>query len=260
MSENTFFRKASNWMGVLLIAYMIFRILFYHFEIIAEFNLAQIRALEFVVMSALASAYLIGVSFIFDRGSINRKILLYIGFSYLLRLLGEIICTYNELILGKEPFPSIADILHLLAYIPILLGIVIKVRSNNLPPEKLRLLFSFFLILVYSAVTTYFVVIPIIEVPGDLFEAIISLIYPVLDIVLLIAVSILIPKYAGGRMEKAWMFIALSLFIKAIADSLFAYEIWKGIYDSSSWVDDFMIWSYLPAIIFAVFLRDTFKH
>ena len=259
MEKNTLFRKTSDWMGVLILAYMIFRILLYHTEIITEERLSRLSGLEFVVISALTSASLIGVSFIFDRGSINQKILLYIGFGYILRLLGEI-WIYFELNQGRELFPSIADIFHLLAYIPILIGLVKKLRSNYLSPEKLRLFFSFIVILIYSAVAAYFVVIPTTENPDNLFEAVISLTYPALDIILLIATSLLISKYAGGRIMKAWLFMYVSLFFKAIADSFFAFGIWKGNYGFTIWVDDFLIWSYLLAIIFAVFLRDTFKH
>ena len=104
----------------------------FHTDMIGKESLTWFNALESVVISTLATTFLIGVSFIFDRGSINRRILLYIGFGYSLRLVGEIICAYNEMILGKELFPSIADIFYLLANIPILMGIVTIILCNSI--------------------------------------------------------------------------------------------------------------------------------
>ncbi len=258
MGENTFFRKFSGWIGVLFLIYIVFRILFYHTQLFPVDSLIQFKDLELITILFLTSLALIWVSIMFDRGSINRKALLYIGAGFFLRVCGSIIWIYYERAREGDTFISITDIFHLISYIPIFFGIIYKIRSIGLPPAKSRLLLSFLLILSYLSVSVP-IVMPIIVNSGNLYEVILSFIYPVIDIILAIFTFYLVAKYAGGRMEKVWIFISLSFYLEAIANTVLAYEIWEDIYATSSWADDFLIWSYLLVLFFTALLRDTFK-
>jgi hypothetical protein len=147
--------------------------------------------------------------------------------------LGEAIWTYYELVLQQEtPYPSLADVLWTIGYIPLILSIAfqfLSLRSSVSSSSK-------FLIAVVLAVMIglilWLVVAPILTDPeaGSPVEVFFSLAYPIGDIILISFGVALVAAFLGGKLALSWGAIAAGIILLSIADLLFSYGSWNGLY------------------------------
>jgi len=128
--------------------------------------------------------------------------------------------------LGSEmPFPSGADVLWLVGYLPMFYALVARYQSipkTNIPGHKMIL--SFLSILAVG-LTVIFIFVPIVKEfdPTLWVESVLNIFYPLADLILLILVLQILFKFQGGLHGRAWIWLSLAFLLLAFSDLVFSY-------------------------------------
>jgi hypothetical protein len=114
----------------------------------------------------------------------------------------------------------------------------------------------------------YLIFVPIIQeiTPDRIFEGIVNLLYPVLDLILVALLLILSISTRKSRFNIAWLFIGLGLGFTNVADLVYGYASWYEIYtgDFTNAISIFIDWAYIagyPVFALGIFAyRIAVKH
>ena len=158
----------------------------------------------------------------------------------LLFAIGEMIWAYYEIRLQENPFPSQADIFFLAYYPAFFIGILLLGEKSE---SKIQLanhwLDGAIVFLSSGLFIGVYVVSPIIKSVsgGTAWEQILTIAYPIGDLMLLSALLILIYQNINKIQSLPKILIAISLLIQVITDFIFSYQSLNGTYVSGGWLD-----------------------
>jgi diguanylate cyclase (GGDEF)-like protein len=153
--------------------------------------------------------------------------------SILFNALGDILCSTLENSWGATPYPSIADLFYLLSYPLFLTGTFL------IPHKKPKTLDTVKKILDTSTILLSFVFIfwnLIIGPHISIFREetglayVISLVYPVGNVLILWALALLIYNNTEHQDRRSLLLMACGMFFNVITDSFFGYQTLKGTY------------------------------
>lgn len=171
----------------------------------------------------------------------------WIGFSsgLFMWFLGESAWAVYVLLLGINPFPSLADVFYIGGYVflGLALFLILKLFPSVFSGKKLA-----FLVVVSVSVSTavgYFLLTPILTSEADLFTTVLSAAYPILDIGLFVLVFSIFMIFIEGTIGKAWFFLTLGVALNIIADLLFNYAELQGFYYEGHPLELFWLWGYI---------------
>lgn len=153
-----------------------------------------------------------------------RRSWILIGLAYLSYAIGEAIWFRYESILHLSPFPSSADLFYLLYY-PLLLAGVLSFPFAHTSREDGRVMWLDLAIVLGAAsmLTWFFLVAPIWSAGLTGWDSIISIAYPVGDLLALAGVAALLQRDVERVRREVILFLALGIMLMAIPDFLFAY-------------------------------------
>jgi len=139
-------------------------------------------------------------------------------------LAGDVARTIYELH-GKLPFPSLADVFYLLFYPLMLWGLLRFAAGRRSVAERVRLGLDLAVVAIGgSAVVLYLVLGPTaVAGAGSVLEAVVSIAYPVGDMVLLVGLASLLLRQATQSSERALQFMAVGLLFFVAADLAYGY-------------------------------------
>ena len=135
--------------------------------------------------------------------------------------------------LGQEvPYPSIADLFWLVGYIPLGIGLYSRLREMPLKLTSSQKLALWGSSLATIFITLAFVILPVFQGydASNRLGSIISIIYPLADLVLLVSVLRLIFVYRSGDYGFSWNLLITGFVLMTIADLVFAYATPLGLY------------------------------
>jgi len=144
----------------------------------------------------------------------------------------QVIFGYYKIVLHQNPYPSLADLFFVIAYLPLFLGLLTLIknfRSTGLPmgTAKSYMIQGLLLLLVYAAIF-YSLLWKLITAPNDTAALkFLNFGYPTFDFILIAATSILIRiswELRGGSLAKSWIFLCAGFTLVGIADIMFAYQ------------------------------------
>ncbi len=166
---------------------------------------------------------IISSSKLFGSKSKLGKFSLLIAIAYLMWGIAEVIWFYYEQFLEVFPYPSIADVFYILAYFPIMLSLIYVIKWNIKVVTK-RLIFNLLLLAITSFIT--FVLIDMYnrrwEITNE--EALLNIIYPELDLILIALISTAIFLFEKGILEKFILLILIANLISLIGDIAFSFS------------------------------------
>ena len=152
--------------------------------------------------------------------------------------LGQVVWTFYEVVLGREvPFPSLADIGFLAFPLVGAVGLLVwSAAQGHHALARGRDLMDGAIIAVSLAVLSWVTVMaPVVQASGGFdFALVLSLAYPIGDVVLGTLVLIILFRSQSERMTLALLALGLGGF--ALADSLFVYLTSRGTYSSADLV------------------------
>lgn len=157
---------------------------------------------------------------------------------------------YNILYHNMMPFPSFADIFYVAAHVLMILAIILVTRGLRTKP---KLDYSMILLMVVAAVIILSIIVLATGMdPGEIYSnghvnmaIILSMVYPVLDVIALVMVGRLLEVSQGRSVFEAQIMLAIAICMISFADIYFSILSTLGIYDIGSLTDQLFIISYV---------------
>lgn len=162
-----------------------------------------------------------------------------LALAYLLYGLGDLIWFFLESVLQIEPFPSLADFFYLAFYPAMLWSLLAFHKSSQTRAERIQFSLDSLIVVLGSGMAVwYFILHPLVEAgQPDALSTILTLAYPVGDMLLLFGISsILLRRQAPGN-RKALLFLVLSVGLFFAADLSYSYLTLQNEYRSGDWPD-----------------------
>lgn len=161
-----------------------------------------------------------------------------------LYLAADLTWDFYEFILQIEaPFPSVADIFWLLAYIP-LVYICVSTVLFYYEYSRPRVFVMTCMLMFFVSVI---ILSPLIgmtlafESLSSLLETVLTLIYPALDLWIITLILLLVSIYRRGKLALYWMFILFAISFELSGDIIYSYFETYGLYYTGSISDSFFI-------------------
>jgi len=178
--------------------------------------------------------------------------------------LGDAIWAYYELILNESPFPSLADLPYILCYLLYLAGVLTLPAATISFRERLKLFLDSGIVMIASTLLFWTLIIaPTVEqsANADILTLVLSVAYPVLDLMLLFALIDLLLRRLSFPGQRAILFLALGTCLLIFTDSVFNRQSLDGTYVSGGMLDNGWILAYimmgLAGLSQAEFLKNT---
>ncbi len=154
---------------------------------------------------------------------------------------GDVLWSYYEVLLGTDPFPSLADVGYLLFYPTLMLGLVSFPFAPQTKASRLKFwLDAGTVVLGGWMIVWYFVLGPTaLAGHSEMVDTVLSVAYPIGDLVLIFgAASVLLRDPEGGS-RRALGITAAGITAFLIADISFGYRDLQGLYQAGDWPDAF---------------------
>ena len=172
------------------------------------------------------------------RGTPAARTWLWLTMAFVSYWLGDALWCVYELILGKSPFPSWADLGYLLFY-PLILAAFFSFPLPRLRWEG-RVYFGldFAIILLGGGTLLWYVVFsPVLEAGGDPLSVMLSLAYPLGDLLLLVGVARIALRGINSSGRVAMIVLAVGVVAMFGTDILYGYQSIHGTWISGGWGD-----------------------
>lgn len=184
---------------------------------------------------AAASMYLVARH---SKGRSKRawKIL---ALALMINAFGELAWAVIEVIFHEDPFPSIADIGYLAFYPLFAAGILLMPETPLSNREKSKILLDVAIVAV-SAILLFwvFLIAPIVvSAKAVTLELAVSVAYPVMDLILFLALVELLFRKLDSMMRSPAFILALGMIVFVISDAIFTIQTERGTFVSGSLFD-----------------------
>ncbi len=207
-------------------------LLVYVFEIGGYTGITWISDLATVVIAGAVAVLCFMLWRAYTAGETARAIWGFLLAGFGLWALGEFIWTFYELVLQQDiPYPSLADVVWVIGYLPLFAALWIRYRSARVTvPGGFWIALALFTAAVLGAL--YFVLWPIFTYTEyeRTVEKVLDLLYPLGDLLLLFGALVIVFTLRGGRLAVPWLIMAVGLAVMSLSDLLFSYASWNELY------------------------------
>jgi PAS domain S-box-containing protein len=154
-----------------------------------------------------------------------------------LMLAAQVAYDYQEKTHGSAEFPSLADVVSLVAYLPVFVALGVLIHHLNPGRDREAWIDSSILTVAAISVFGLFLILPILTAPGlDPRDTLIAVAYPVLDVAVLSALIWVL--VGGGRPNGALALLTLSFALTLTADIVRDVRlITDSVNESHTWLD-----------------------
>ena len=135
------------------------------------------------------------------------------------------------------PYPSIADIFYIGAYLPLSIGLFMYFRAFSGALTRRRLAASLGTIAVAAVLIFTFVIPTELKMANPPIVTVTDLTYPALDLVLFSLAVLSLAIFLGGSIGKWWIMVVGAIILDIVADEYFLYLEAKGTYYNGSFDD-----------------------
>ncbi len=212
----------------------------------ADRNFALISDFAYLPVSLFATivAWRIARNTSFDRGL--RIAWFILGLAVAAQTIGDTAWFYLEVILGQQPFPSIADAFYLAFYPLCLAGLLTLPSAPLKPSERVRVLLDLAIIMVTAWMGIWFFIISptAAQYENGQLDQILAAAYPVGDLVLLGGFFTLLFRTTEGSVRSMLVIYLTGLILNVTGDLFYAYTSLNGTYVSGGWMDISWILAY----------------
>ncbi|HYB75633.1 MAG TPA: hypothetical protein VEC08_01610 [Nitrososphaerales archaeon] len=143
------------------------------------------------------------------------------------------------------PFPSVADIFYMGGYVPIIAALLGYLDTFHEGLTRRRLGIAV-LAIGLAAVLVFVFVLPIeLAESASLWQFLVDMLYPVLDLTLVSLAILALAIFVGGRLARWWMLFGAAAALYVIGDEFFLFQIARGTYYNGSYDDLIFLLGYL---------------
>jgi len=203
------------------------------------------------ILTPIVSGLLIALAAIGLKGR-GRRAWLTIGAGVTLLGLGEIIWEYYTLTGVELPYPGVADAFFLTAYPVMFVGVLLlpQVRPHKWERARLGLDAAAGTVAVVAIAWTAYLGDAIsLDPEAGFMGNVVTLAYPVMDLVLLVAVLILATRRSPHRFAGQLVALALAMLFTVMADVVYIFKVAAGTYRDGDPVDALWLAGY---VLFAI--------
>lgn len=165
-----------------------------------------------------------------DEGNAARPAWALLSAGLFTTLAGQLCLTPYQLAAGETPFPSPADLFYLLSYPFLIAAFLVFLRAQHESGVSTSSLAERLATVAFVAVVGGMIVVrmlrPMAASGGEILDRMLSVAYPVLDLVLLMPLSLLLRmalRMRGSRVGGAWEMLLAGFILLAVGDISFAY-------------------------------------
>jgi len=243
--------KKSKMFWIFGLILVLMNIFFYFFKIGGEDVLKLVSDI-FPIITVIACSIGLAAAFrSFEKFDYIKAAWFMLFLGIILFFGGESIYAILELIFKidmNETFPTIADYSWLIGYLPLTVGLAMLIygyKKSGFPFGNVKA-YSFFTVLFITIAggLIYLLLIPIIKDPEtSIFAKFVYLFYPIGDLFLIVPAILLLYityLFGKGRISRPWKYIAAGFIFMTVADILYSYLSWLGIYgaaNASNYID-----------------------
>lgn len=145
----------------------------------------------------------------------------------------------------NEVFPTVADVLWCLGYIPMLVGLAMMFwgyKKSGFPMGQSRIYWAISLsFLILSSILGYYLLIPIANDPEtNMLAKVFYFYYPIADLLVVVPAVILMyitSLFGRSLISMPWRMMALGFLLFTIADMLYSYLGWNDVYGNGNLID-----------------------
>ena len=168
-----------------------------------------------------------------------RRAWFILGVSFLMFLIGNVVWAYLEVVLGVEPFPSLADVFYLAFYPFGFWGLLTLPGAPQNRRERLTLWLDLLSVLSAAAMFVgYFIIVPTAAVSGsDLLTQVISPAYPIGSLFLTGGLLAILYRRPSPDTQAALNFLLMGMIFFIGSDFAFGYTSLTGTYTTGGWTD-----------------------
>jgi hypothetical protein len=165
--------------------------------------------------------------------SVFKKKWIWIALGLGLWAISSIIYAIYQILLDIEiPYPSIADIFWILGYFPLIIGSLLFIRFFNTRFSQKQLIgLIFFTVMLYTLIFII-VIFPIAISPinrdNSIIQKTVSIIYPILDLMLIPLIIGVYLKTKNSEKNVIWFFVSIGLLFVVVLDVIYSYLDWFG--------------------------------
>ena len=208
-------------------------------------------------MISIAGSLLAAVSmFLAARHSQGRskRAWMILALALLFNAFGELTWTVIEVILHEDPFPSIADLGYLVFYPLFAAGILLMPDTPLSNREKRKILLDVAIVAISAALLFWVFLIGPIVVSAEAvtLELAVSVAYPVMDLILFLALVELIFRKLDSMERYPAFILALGMIVFVISDAIFTIQTEKGTFVSGTLLDVGWLTTYMLITIAGV--------
>ena len=221
---------------ILVINQLIMHLLANNEEVLTAYS--DINTIFFIFLAVMALFYGARVSQIQGRRIYIAWMIICIAMVSF--LIGDLIYAYIDLILQQDTLASAADFFYILFFPIFLTGILILPGIKFSPSERLKVMLDSGIVLLAAAIIFWsFIIAPTIELSmeSDTVTLMLSMAYPLLDLVLLFAVLELIFKRIYQKGQKPLLLLAAGSTFLIIADAIYLRQLLEETYIAGGLID-----------------------
>jgi signal transduction histidine kinase/CheY-like chemotaxis protein len=180
----------------------------------------------------------------------------------LLYTIGDAIWAYYEIILEQSPSPSPADVFYLLSYPLFLAGVIVLPSFRFNASDRIKLMLDTSIVLISSVIVYWSAIIsPTLSANSDAdpIIAVLSVAYPIMDLVLFFALVDLLLRRQSISGSKAILLLMAFCGINIITDAYYMQQSLEGTYLSGGLLDAGWILGFLTIGLAGLAHADALK-
>ena len=191
-----------------------------------EIEARLFQTILLVISAGLGAIFLLYLGFLYKISTLIGKVWLLLGVGMAAWAIAEAIYTYLEEFTSIPPFPSVADVFYIGAYLPLIAGLIIQMIILQI---KLPIRDKVIIAIIYTAICVFIlvsvVVLPIQAVypipEEEIFDYALGASYPILDLILILSILVVFAKLRHGKINLAWILLLVGFFVITVADIAF---------------------------------------
>ena len=179
-----------------------------------------------------------------------------IAFSQLVTILGNVLWTLMYTELNKSPFPSVVDILYLLYYPLIIIGILYLPVIQTQETKKYQILLDTGIMIISAGLVIWVILISVPTVHNT-FNMSIYLFYFLMDVFMLFILFYLLFDWFGQVKKIPLLLLASSVAVLVVTNAIYIYQFLYTVYIPSNFLDIGWLSSYFLTALAGISYIDN---
>jgi hypothetical protein len=185
------------------------------------------------IFGLLAAVLALKASQMFEPGVASRRVWLLFGVGMAILTATQLLWTFYHIFLDRaEPYFSLADLLWVIGYIPILGSLVLQYRALGVG-TSLRLKLTVFAAYSIALIIAFVILLwPTLSQPGQAttIEILVTVYYLIGDLGMAFIATLSLLVLWNSLVGRPWLYIVISMLLVAVADLLFSYGLLNDLY------------------------------